>query len=138
MQRLKGLLDAAGIGSHERAASALYGIVDLVWKQIDEAYRSRSAVTEGMIRRMMLRLMEEQGLETDHPPIVGCGRNSGNPHYDFAGDGMVFSQDEVVQLDLWAKEKKQGSIYADISWVGVFGEEPDQETERAWRALREG
>lgn len=137
VQRLKGLLDDAGIGSHERAAKALYEIVRETWAAVDAAYRSGAAVGEGSVRRLMLDGMEKRGIETDHPPIVAAGGRSGDPHYDFAGDGEIFREGDVVQLDLWAKEKLPGAIYADISWVGVFGPEPDAEVGRAWRVLAE-
>ncbi|MFA6505564.1 MAG: M24 family metallopeptidase [Treponemataceae bacterium] len=135
IQRLKGLLDDDALASHERAATGLYDIVEETWSFIAHAYQTGQKVDEGTIRRRILEGMETRGLETDHPPIVAAGSHAGDPHYDFSGDGAIFQKGDVIQLDLWAKEKAKGSIYADISWVGVFDEKLDKEVDQAWAAL---
>jgi len=137
LQRFKGLLDEEGIASHERAAEALYSIVEESWSFIDGEYRAGREVREGQVRRLILEGMARRGVETDHPPIVACGSHAGDPHYDFTGEGERFKPGDVIQLDLWAKERTAGSIYADISWVGVFGPEADSEVEAAWKVLRQ-
>ncbi len=135
IQRLKGLLDERGIESHERAARGLYAIVRDVWSTIDEAYRSGIAIGEGDVRRAILEGMAKRNLVTDHPPIVAAAAHAGDPHYDFSGEGSAFRKGDVIQLDLWAKETAPDSIYADISWVGVFGESADDETAAAFAAV---
>jgi len=135
IQRLKGLLDAPGMAGHERAAAALYAIVGSLWSGVRRAYRRGSDLSEGRLRRLILEGMEKQGLQTDHPPIVAAGAHSGDPHYDFAGEGARIRRGDVIQLDLWAKEKAENAIYADISWVGVFDDAPAAEVERSFADL---
>jgi Xaa-Pro aminopeptidase len=43
----------------------------------------------------------------------------------------------VLQLDLWAKENVPGSIYADISWVGVLDTVVSQIAETVFRTVVE-
>ena len=43
----------------------------------------------------------------------------------------------MVQLDIWARRKEPGSVYADISWVGFLATEPTAEVKRAFETLRE-
>jgi Xaa-Pro aminopeptidase len=89
----------------------------------------------------MLEEMEKQGLIPDHPPIVAGGVNSGNPHYDFSGEGAVFEEGDVIQFDLWAKEAAEGSVYGDISWAGVYAPRVPAMVEKAFEDLvqaREG
>jgi Xaa-Pro aminopeptidase len=141
IQRFRGLLDADGIASHERAVDQLYGIVDLVWGQVRRAYVEAIAFCEGKLRELLLEEMDRRGLVTGHPPIVAAGVNSGNPHYDFTGGGSPIREGDVIQLDLWAKEKTPGAIYGDISWVGVFAKEATAEAEQCFADLvsaREG
>jgi Xaa-Pro aminopeptidase len=135
IQRLKGLLDDVGIASHESAAEGLYAIVRKVWTDVDAAYRDGTPIGEGAVRRAILDGMAERGLVTDHPPIVAAGAHAGDPHYDFAGDGDIFHSGDVIQLDLWAKHSQSDSIYADISWVGVFGESVEAEISAAFSAV---
>jgi len=122
VQRLQGLIDGSGIESHERAARNLYEVVRRVWARVDERYRRRERATEVEVQSWILGLFEEMGMETDHPPIVGAGLHSNDPHFapDPAKD-RAFAEGDIIQLDLWAKMKTLGSIYADISWLGVFG-----------------
>ncbi|MDR1597081.1 MAG: aminopeptidase P family protein [Treponema sp.] len=141
VQRFKGLLGGEGIASHERAAKSLYDVVEETWEIARKAYVEKKPLREGDLLRGMSAAIENRGLITDHPPIIAAGANAGNPHYSCAGEGAPVSEGDVIQFDLWAKEKGPGAIYADISWVGVFAPAPSAEYEKAFRELvsaREG
>ncbi|MDR0622875.1 MAG: aminopeptidase P family protein [Treponema sp.] len=141
LQRFKGLLDGRDIQAHEQAADHLYEIVKTAWAMVRESYGRKNRLFEGEIQELMLMEMKRRNLVTDHAPIVAAGANSGNPHYDLIGGGGLIKQDDVIQFDLWAKDSKIGGIYADISWVGVYGPRPRPEAEKAFAELvsaREG
>jgi Xaa-Pro aminopeptidase len=141
VQRFKGLLDSPAIASLERAAVGLYDIVEIAWDMVRGAYADKRPLREGEVRRLILDELEKHGLGSDHPPIVAAGANAGNPHYDFSGSGALFKEGDVIQFDLWAKEQKPGAVYADISWVGVFGPAASARVEKAFGDLlvaREG
>jgi Xaa-Pro aminopeptidase len=135
IQRFKSLLSEADIASHEKAAEALYEIVEEVWKPTQLAYQNNTPLHEGDLRQAMLDGMEKRGLITDHPPIVGAGVHSANPHYDFEDKGRLIQEGDLIQFDLWAKEKTPGSIYADISWVGFFGKKVPETIDAAFKNL---
>jgi Xaa-Pro aminopeptidase len=120
VQRFRGILDGGGIASHKRAAAALYGIVKTVWDFVRSSYVAGRTVYEGDLRRIMEDEFIRLGLTRDHPPLAAAGVHSSNPHYDFEGRGVPLKEGNVVQLDLWAREAAAMSIYADISWVGVY------------------
>ncbi|GHV77380.1 peptidase M24 [Spirochaetia bacterium] len=141
VQRFKGLLDGPGVASHERAATALYDIVEQTWETARKAYRDKKPLDEGDLLRVMTAAIESRGLVTDHAPIIAAGANAGNPHYSCSGAGAPIREGDVIQFDLWAKEKDAGAIYADIAWVGVFAPAPLTKYEKAFRELvfvREG
>lgn len=138
IQRCKGLLDQRGIQSHGRAAHALYDIVHDTWAFISYHYKEKKLLTEGMIQRYIQDSFAKRGLITDHPPIVAAGAHSGDPHYDPRGEGAPLVEGDIVQLDLWAKEKSLDAIYADISWVGVYGNSATKEQEDLFTTLVEG
>lgn len=133
IQRSKGLLDAEGFSSHDRAADALYKIVHDAWDFVGTAFREERTLAEGDILEFMLAALAKEGLETDHPPIVGTGSSSADPHYTVRGAGKTLRQGEVVQFDIWAKYP--GGIYADISWVGYLGSTPPPELSRPFEEL---
>jgi Xaa-Pro aminopeptidase len=135
IQRFLGVLDEAAIASHENAAKLLYGIVDRTWGLIKKRYAARVEVNEKEIQTFILSEFARLGLITDHPPIVACGPNSGDPHYEPGDDSRIFSEGDIVQLDMWAKLGEPGSAYADISWIGCFGPRPRPEAIAAFDAL---
>ncbi len=136
VQRAIGLLDATAIASHQRAAQGLYSIVEDTWSFLKQAREAGKAIYEGDVRAFMLEGMRERGLETDNPPVVGAGGHSGDPHYDFQGQGGLIAEGDVIQLDLWAKESGPDAIFADISWVCVYSDEVPHPVAEAWKDLR--
>jgi Xaa-Pro aminopeptidase len=135
VQRFKGLLDSGGIASHERAAAGLYQIVEKVWDFVQSSYARKKELYEGDLRRVMEEEFVRLGLVRDHPPMAAAGVHSANPHYDFAGQGAPVKEGDIIQLDLWAKEKEPRSIYADISWVGVYAEKVPEEVQKIFADL---
>jgi Xaa-Pro aminopeptidase len=141
IQRRTGLLSEAGMESHEQAAAHLYGIVQLAWAETRRAFAGNIPLREGDIQRLILDEFTRRGLVTNHPPIVAAGANSGNPHYNVANNGALFTEGDVIQFDLWAKDAGPGGIFADISWVGVYGKTAPPGAEQAFAGLvaaREG
>jgi Xaa-Pro aminopeptidase len=141
LQRFKGLLSPGNMEAHEQAANHLYEIVAIAWDRVRGAYRGGHVLHEGDIQALILAEMGRRNLITDYAPIVAAGINSGNPHYDVQNAGAIFQRNDLIQFDLWAKDADDGGVYADISWVGFFGDAPLPEYERAFADLiasREG
>ena len=135
IQRVYGLLDSAGIASHEKAAVHLYQIVEAAWEQVTKSFRDGKAIYEGDIRQFMSAEMEKRGVISEGDLIVAAGPNTGNPHYNFTGRGAAFKNSDVIQFDLWAKEKHRDAIFADISWAGVYSATVPEEAAKRFAAL---
>ena len=139
IQRFLGVLSAEGVESHRRAAGALYAIVEEVWQRLRREMRGEASLWESTVQGWILSLFEERGLHTDSAPIVAAGPHSADPHYSpdssESKGGAVLRRGDVLQLDLWAKDKAPGSIYADISWVGVLESRAPAEVQRAFQAV---
>jgi Xaa-Pro dipeptidase len=131
IQRVNGLLDAAGIASHEASAAALGRIVSAAWELARAAYSGGEGLSEGRLRAFLMEALAREKLVTDHPPIVASGPASSDPHYDFQGEGRRLEPGGIVQFDIWAKAGGKDDIYADISWIGVFGPSPSPKQEKA-------
>ena len=122
VQRLLGTLDERGMDSHERAARNLYEIVRRVWARVTDSRSRGERITEVGVQGWILALFDEMKMETDHPPIVGVGIHSNDPHFaPYPATDRVFAEGDLVQFDLWAKLRESGAVYADISWLGVYG-----------------
>jgi Xaa-Pro aminopeptidase len=64
----------------------------------------------------------EKALTTDHPPIVAVNAHAGNPHYSPSPEASLpIRRGDLLLIDLWAKEKADGSVYADITWTAAVG-----------------
>ena len=137
IQRFKGLLDKEEIASHERSAAVLYGIIETVWDFVRSSYGAGKTLYEGDLRDLMEDEFVRQNMERDHPPQAASGINCTNPHYDFTGKGKVIREGDIIQLDLWAKERLPGSIYADIAWAGVYGKKAESGAEKVFADLAE-
>jgi len=122
VQRFLGLLDRPAIESHEKAARNLYEVVRRIWTRVSDRYRRRERVTEVEVQSWILGLFDEMNMETDHPPIVAAGIHSNDPHFaPDSSDDRALADGDVVQLDIWAKLREAKAVYADISWLGIFG-----------------
>ncbi len=152
IQRLNGLLDAAAIKTHEEAADNLYEIVDIVWnrisehfKKISDAEKSSAAgngngkkfrpLLEHEVQQWILDEFKSRNMVSEHLPIVACGPNSGNPHYAPEEHDNPITQNNVLQLDLWAKFDKEGSIFADISWIGWTGSDVPEDIMKMFKTV---
>ena len=135
--RYLGALDETGRSSHEAAAAVLYDAVESAWRRIREAAAAGRALTEGEVSGWMAEDVARAGLESDGPPVVAVGAHTADPHYGPEGAGAAFAPGDVVQFDLWARGRDPGSVYADISWVGVYAAEPTAQQAAMFAAVRE-
>ena len=77
--------------------------------------------TEYEVAEFIRRRFSEEGLETADGPIVLTNSHCSDPHYEPGPHG---SSIDWVLIDLWAGDKAEGSVYADITWVAYVGEAP--------------
>lgn len=125
VQRFEAIWDEAAIATHRAASERLYRIKDRAFEYIGAKLSAGATVTEVEVQHAMVEWFREEGLVTDHPPIVAAQEHSGNPHYapDAAHPRNIRAQ-ELVLLDLWGKLDRPGAVYADITWTGFGGEPP--------------
>lgn len=59
---------------------------------------------------------------TDGPPIVAVNQNAGAPHYRPTSEiHTSIKSGKLVLIDLWAREKGENTVFADITWMGYVG-----------------
>jgi Xaa-Pro aminopeptidase len=133
--------DSADIASHQRAADAL----DLCKDGLFSAMQSRLGMgvewNEVEAQQHLVRLMQEHGLEFDHPPIVAVNRHAGDPHYAPVADkALPIKNGDLVLCDVWAREKERGDggtgAYADITWMATAADPIPGDHQRIWETVR--
>ncbi len=135
--RFLGTIDAAGFATHQAASMVLYAVVEETWARLGEAVRAGGPPREGEVRDWITAKFAAAGMESDAPPVVGFGVHTSDPHYTAEAGGAALQPGDTVQLDIWAKQKTPGAVYADISWVGVCASEPSSRQLGVWNALHQ-
>lgn len=129
IQKYLGLLDENRINSHEKAGVILYSAVEETWNLVKDLFSKNNKITEKLLADFIHDYFRKNKLETEHRILVAFGKNTSDPHYETGKKDRTLEENTLIQFDLWAKEKKQNSVYADISWVAYSGKSvPDKYT----------
>ena len=125
--------------SHVTAANNIHNIIQEAFAEVARKIKSDEPVTEYDIQQFMVRRFEEEGMtcEGDHP-IVSVNSNAASPHYQpSASKFSPIRRGDFLLLDVWAKLKTPGAVYADQTWTGFVGEEPGEEHVKVFRIVRD-
>lgn len=108
---------------HLAAARHTDSAYEVVWNFIAAEVRRHGATSELAVQRKIMEHFAAHSLTTDHPPIVGVGPHSGDPHYapDATSNGAIREGDFVL-VDLWAKLDRPRAVYSDLTRVGFVGQ----------------
>ncbi len=108
--------------SHFDAAVHTDAAYSRAWRFIADAVRRGTIIDEVAVQAEILKHFAENGLETEHPPIVAVGPHAGNPHHETSsGPGSEIREGDFVLIDLWAKLQKPRAVYSDLTRVGFVG-----------------
>jgi len=116
------------LAGHQRAAEKLGQIVNQAFQHIGQRGKEQpgpgqNLPTEFEIAEFIRRRFAEEGLEAADGPIVSVNAHCSDPHYEPMPEGSsVIQPGDWVLIDLWAKETRPSSVYADITWVAYVGE----------------
>jgi Xaa-Pro dipeptidase len=109
---------------HLEAARHTESAYGAAWKFIADRVRAGSPPRETEVQQVIMDHFARHKLVTDHPPIVGVGPHSGDPHYaPGPGSDSVMKEGDFVLIDLWAKLDRPRSVYSDLTWTGYIGQE---------------
>jgi len=113
---------------HQEADKHTQSAFAKAWAHIASATRSGGAVRETEVQSLIMQHFHDNGMTTYHPPIVGVGPHSGDPHYaPQVGADAEMRQGDFVLIDLWAKMDHPDGVYSDLTKVGFIGESvPDR------------
>ncbi len=121
---------------HQEAAKHTSSAYDVAFAFIAERVRKAGSVRETEVQKRILDHFAAHGLVCDHPPIVGVGPHSGDPHY---GPGLdsdsPIREGDFVLIDLWAKLDKPHSVYSDLTWTGFVGTQVPEQYERIFQIV---
>lgn len=123
--------------THDRAADNIHRIILEAFAEIGRRIRSDEPTTEYDIQQFIMRRFEEEDMTSDgDPPIVAVNANSAMPHYVPSSERhSPIGRGYFVLLDVWAKLKQPGAVYADQTWTGFVGEQVPEEHARIFEIV---
>lgn len=141
IQHLEAAWTPRQVHQHREAARILTTIMKQAFQQAAGEIREKGRTSERAIQEFILDRLEEEDLTTDSPPIVAANQNSANPHHQ-PGERRSdpISRSDFLLIDVWARVREEGSVFADITWNGYFGEtvpEPIQSVFKVVRSARD-
>ncbi len=125
--------------SHQYAAAALRRIVDEAFGHVRDAVTKGRGLTEYGLQEFILKRIREAGMITSSAPIAAVNEHSADPHYGPKATGSAEIRcDDLVLIDLWAKQAAAGSVYADITWTAYAGRQVPARHRQIFDLVREG
>lgn len=135
-QRFAATWSQEQLEGHRRANVHLHRIALEAFDRVGAALRRGDQIDEYAVQRFILDAMDHAGLWTESDPIVGVNAHSADPHYQPGPDHTSpIRQGDFLLIDLWAKEKTPGSVYADITWVGVCAASPTDKQQEVFSVV---
>lgn len=119
--------------NHRKAAKALAATKEAAFALLNERISQNQPITEYELQQFMLQQIQQNGMETDHAPTVGFGKNVVVGHYSPSPKKPYPLKPGPVHLDLWCKVPGDNP-YADIAWMAFWGM-PTPAFERAFAAI---
>jgi len=139
VQQFEAVLDEAGLESHLEAMKRIQQIKTEAFREIEKALRQGLAVTEYDIQQFIVRRYDDLDMDAMNEfPIVGVNEHPANPHFEPTPENtVVIQKGDTILIDLWAKLKKKGSVFADITWCGFAGKNPPAEYTHIFHLVRD-
>ena len=101
---------------------------DLAWKFIADNVRAGNPIRETDVQDKVMEFYHANNMTTYHPPIVGVGAHSGDPHYaPMKGTDSEVKEGDFVLLDMWVKMDVPNGVYSDVTKVGYVGSSVPEE-----------
>ena len=108
---------------HFEAAKCTRAAYDVAFQFIADEIRAKGSVGEIAVQNRIMKHFADNGLTTDHPPIVGQGPHSGDPHFSpNPANELQIRPGDFVLVDLWAKMNRPMAVYSDLTRTAFVGE----------------
>lgn len=122
IQSFEATWDADQWAMHQEAAVLTNAAFTAAFGYIVEQVRSVGFAEESAVSDVIMQHFAENKMTTYHPPIVGVGPHSGDPHYETGtGEQTQIREGDFVLVDLWAKMDRPRAVYSDLTRTGFVG-----------------
>jgi Xaa-Pro dipeptidase len=122
VQKFEACWTARQFESHKEAGAAIDRIVREAFAKAAKGVLDGKPLTEFELQQWILGEFAKSDLTADDGPDVAVNAHASDPHYAPSADRPTpIREGDLLLLDVWGKQKAEGSVYYDISWVGYLG-----------------
>ena len=83
--------------------------------------------------------MAARNLVAEPPPIVAVNAHSADPHYTCTEQtDAPLREGDLLLLNVWAKVRRPGSVYADITWTAYAGRDVPRRYADVFNVVKNG
>ena len=121
------------INDHTKAAEILVKIVNEAFGVL------REGISEYQVMQFILKQFKEEGLKTDRKfVIVAFNSSAASPHYYPKKKSQRLKRNSLVLIDIWARLDKKKAPFADITWMGWYGDKTPKKIKKLFDLIIEG
>ena len=138
VQKYEACWSKAQLESHLAAGRAIDQIVQGAFAQAAEAVKKGAPLTEYDLKQWILRQFEQAGIMTEEGPDIAVNANASDPHYGPTKESAAaIREGDLLLLDVWGKQKAEGSVYYDVTWVGYLGKKVPEKYAKVFQVVRD-
>ena len=138
VQKYEACWSKAQLESHMAAGRAIDQIVKGAFAQAAEAVKKGTPLTEYDLKEWILRQFDQAGIVTEEGPDIAVNANASDPHYGpTKANAAPIREGDLLLLDVWGKQKAEGSVYYDVTWVGYLGKKVPEKYAKVFKVVRD-
>jgi Xaa-Pro dipeptidase len=124
--------------SHLAAGRAIDRIIKGAFQHATNCVRQKTPLNEYDLQQWILQKFTEAGIVTEEGPDIAVNANASDPHYGPTREKSApIREGDLLLMDVWGKEKGNGSVYYDVTWMGYLGAKVPEKYARVFGVLRE-
>ncbi len=129
VQKYEACWSKAQLESHLAAGRAIDQIVQGAFAQAAEAVKKAAPLTEYDLKQW---IMTEEG------PDIAVNANASDPHYGPTKESAAaIREGDLLLLDVWGRQKAEGCVYYDVTWVGYLGKKVPEKYAKVFQVVRD-
>jgi len=138
VQKYEACWSKAQLESHLGAGRAIDQIVKGAFAQAADAVKKGAPLTEYDLKEWILGQFAQAGIITEEGPDIAVNANASDPHYGPTKESAAaIREGDLLLLDVWGKQKAEGSVYYDVTWVGYLGKKVPDKYAKVFKVVRD-
>ena len=126
----------AQLDAHLKAVEHVLQAKNIAFEFVSLQTQMGNSLRETDIQKVITDYFDSHDLVYEHPPIIGFGPHAGDPHYSPVAGSDAYLEEGAILMDIWAKLPQEDAPYADVTWMGCYGE-PSADLQNVWETVRD-